>query len=761
VDADRIRVRGVVRSTRPAEELSVSLGNDVQFPSGQGPDYAFDFQNVRLVQGPNLLTISVETPLGTVHEQLTVTRGGGSSGTTPVPPRIALQAAQPVLYVQGATFTVAGSVIAQRCIQNVRINGALTPHVGNGPTASFSKSLSFTDLGTDHVTVLVRATDCDGLSSEAGYLVHRDDGAPLITVDNLQPAPSVNRVTSTPYRLTGRVTEQNLAGLSIAGQSLGVLPVGDSEWSFAVDVPLSRQTDRELQVEAWDHAGNRTTHELIVHLDSPIELELLAPLANTQRTVSGTTTPLEVVARAIGMSDTDTITASFDAAPPVPLTRSGNLASAELAVPATAGTHTVTVRVLNANAEQLASISASILLLSEESIALEVISQEPPTDAVHVESNSPITLQFSRPLDPALLTIAVHETVHGKLYKEPPAGADLLLQSAVELTEVHREHEPVPGHALNFPGNRLFTFYPSRDYGYGGEVQIEVSYDNAPLWHSRFQVRALPTLVRGFVADHFRFPLENIPLYFPELERTVSTDSEGNWNLGFGEPATAMVPPGRYRVLVNPGMTNPRFGTAEAFVDVNAEQLNHAPLIAITRIHDAEPFRALASNQTDPAEFASGDLDLDLAAVTLRFQDGQAQGSVHAQFVTPTETSLRFLPSAHAQFGFALNPGGVTTTGDLGIRIRLPRHENSFTYVDDLPDLVLLVGLDPAFLMVVPAGVGRVDKQARTVTSEGATHFQRLDFIGVATHAPPDLLASYVAGQLSLQALTAALEGPR
>jgi hypothetical protein len=102
-------------------------------------------------------------------------------------------------------------------------------------------------------------------------------------------------------------------------------------------VPLSRQTDRALQVQAWDHAGNRTTHDLILHLDSPIELELLAPPANTQRTVSGTTTPLQVVARAIGMADTDTITAGFDALPPVLLTRNGNPASAELAVPGAAG----------------------------------------------------------------------------------------------------------------------------------------------------------------------------------------------------------------------------------------------------------------------------------------------------------------------------------------------------------------------------------------------------------------------------------------
>ncbi|HXK18283.1 MAG TPA: hypothetical protein VNG33_10800, partial [Polyangiaceae bacterium] len=80
------------------------------------------------------------------------------------------------------------------------------------------------------------------------------------------------------------------------------------------------------------------------------------------------------------------------------------------------------------------------------------------------------------------------------------------------------------------------------------------------------------------------------------------------------------------------------------------------------------------------------------------------------------------------------------------------------------PDYVVLIGLDPKALMLVPIGVGRVDHAQHRVRSTRPLEARRLDFIGMTPLTNPSiqsLLSKFAAGDVDLNALIAALENTR
>jgi uncharacterized protein YwqG len=64
----------------------------------------------------------------------------------------------------------------------------------------------------------------------------------------------------------------------------------------------------------------------------------------------------------------------------------------------------------------------------------------------------------------------------------------------VELIDVSRDLEPVPGGISNFPGNGMLAFCPKRDQAYGAKVFVAATYDGRELARAVFNVRSLPTL---------------------------------------------------------------------------------------------------------------------------------------------------------------------------------------------------------------------------------------------------------------------------
>ena len=100
-------------------------------------------------------------------------------------------------------------------------------------------------------------------------------------------------------------------------------------------------------------------------------------------------------------------------------------------------------------------------------------------------------------------------------------------------------------------------------------------------------------------------------------------------------------------------------------------------------------------------------------------------------------------------------------SGPLSVRIHLPDLPKAPEYRQQLPEYVLLVGVDPATLLLIPIGVGHIDPDAGTVQSVGPVVAERLDVIGVAIPAAGELsvLPSYGRGDLTLEQLRSAVRG--
>ncbi len=762
---DTVDVQGVVRSSLAPEEIRLSLGSRVTFPEAADSDsdyeHAFTFPDVPLIPGFNTLTVVADTVHGTVTESVVVRYGEPEiPEPTGIPPVISLQVPQPEIYLTTDTIHVSGTVTAGTCIQSVDANGVAAEITGSGSSISFDAELSFIALGTDDVNVLVTAVDCNGLQATAGYTAHYDADAPVLTIDGLQLSPAVNSVVETPYRVTGTVTEPNLAGLSVNDQSLGVLPGAGDTYIFYLDIPLVRLVEHPLSFEAWDLAGNRTSQTVVLRLDTAFEVEVLSPRDGANLLVSGDTTLLEVTARAVGMAADDEVVAQFDTADPAVLNRSGDVASGLLNVPADQGAHELAVWVRDFSGTTLTSTVVRLTFTDADAIPLEVVRQQPPNGAKSVESNSHIVIHFNKPVDLSQLEMSVLETAHGKIYSDSEPGADLSSLSQVGFEEVHRELEPVPGNSSNFPGNTMIAFFPSRDLAYGGTVFVELTYAGQTLYHSSFQVRPLPTLLAGFVADSLQQPLKGIEVVFPDLDRSAVTNSDGAWQFGYGEPDSEMLLPGRHRLVVNPSLKNDRYGTVERYVTIEKGERNRAGVIVIPYLSPTEPFRRVASGQSSPALLASSDLTIDLSQAELTFPDGRDEGDVHTQFLQSHEIGYGALGTCLPSFAYAISPAGIRLQGELEVEVALPRHDGSYTYVEELPERVLLVGLDPDSLLLVPAGVMRVDKTGFRLVSEGKVELHRLDYVAISRGptGTDQILERYVNGEISIDQLVAELE---
>jgi hypothetical protein len=761
VTADRIDVAGYVRSSLPADQIRLRLGTRVVFPIGSGAQYAFAFDDVPLALGLNVLQVDAETVYGTVSSQVIVSRVASAPPDQEVPPPIIeLAVRQPRVFVTGDFVSVQGVVRAQTCVQSVSVNGAAAQITGSGTTISFDHDLSF-PAGASELAITVVARDCNQRTAEAGYTAVRDDAAPLVAVAGLALAPAVNTVQQTPYRVTGTVSDDHLAGLTANDQSIAALPSGGGQWSFAFDVALSRTSDLPVTIDAWDFAGQHTTRSVVLRLDTVRDIAVLVPASGAVIAVSGASTSLEVTARVAGLEPGDRVVASFDGSPELALAVAGEYATVRLNVPAQAGSHEIKVSARSQAGALLASSANQFEFQQEADVPVEVVRQEPLPDSAHVEANVPIHLFFNRAVDPARLQVRVLETAHGKIYGTQPEGSDLTAQSVVQMEEVHRDQAPVPGGAQNFPGNATFAFYPSRDYAYGATVMTEVLLDGDPIWRSQFNVRALPTLVHGFVGNHVALPLAGIEIELIGMNRRAVTDDDGSWNFGFGEAPERMLAAGRYRAVINPGRKNPRFGSIETFLNVTGGELDYQGVTKLPIVNDAEPMRRIESRQSAPAILASGDLVLDLVGTDLTFPDGLAHGDVHVQFMAPHEIGYRCLESALPDWAFIVQPIAVRSEGPVRVTVTLPTRDGSYEYLASLPELVLIVGLDQESLLITPVGVGRIDRENTRLVSEGPLAFERLDVIGISSAVAglqQIALGSFVAGELTLAELTALLE---
>jgi hypothetical protein len=755
---ETVDVRGVVRSSLPAGQIRLSVdGGESVFPSGENGVYSFELPRVPLVVGSNILIVQAETPRGTTAIQVAVRREAGPSGGL-LAPVIELNVKKNDVFTSSDTFTVSGLVRSSSPLSSISVNGAFLGFQQIGEVASFRKELSFSSAGASLVPIVVEAVATSGGRAAATYTMHKDGQAPILEVERLQEMPAVNSLLATPYRLEGSVTDPNLAGLVVNQQSIGALPGGaPDEWTFEVSIPLSRGAPVSVNVQAWDLAGNVTSRLYQLSYDASVELEIIEPQAGTVLYSHGATEKISVKAAAPGLSDTDVAVARLDGGSEQVLMRTGDILNGSFDVTVDGASHNIAVEVRAQDGVILASALASVRVVDAESVPLSVSRFEPRTGDAGIEPVTSVALYFNRPVDPSRLTIDVRQTVHGQRY-EIPEAADITRQTDVKLVDVDKEREPVTGGVSVLPGQTMAAFYAQGGYEYGATVLVIAIYDGQEVGRSSFEVRPLPTLVQGFLIDEELGPVVGVEVSVPALGLVARTDVEGGYQFGFGESVENTIPPGSYRMTINPGQRAPRFMTVERWLTVEEARLNNAGAVMLPRMSAQEPFRVVASG--DPKVLLSrGMLELNLQGATLRFEDGGPSGEISARAVVPSTVPFPYVPGARPTISFLLSPAGVEVDGEVGVTFHLPTVDGTFEYLESMPDWLVLIGLDRTILEIVPVGVMKLDRTRGALESRGKVHLGRLDYLGVAAALPERFgeLSRYAAGEMDIQELSGSL----
>jgi len=438
------------------------------------------------------------------------------------------------------------------------------------------------------------------------------------------------------------------------------------------------------------------------------------------------------------------------------MTLDGNMANAGLQTSLSDGEHDITVEVRDVNGLALARGRTRVQLRNQEAVALAVERSEPANNTTRINTNDVINIYFSRAIDPALLQVEVKESVHGRTYDfAAQQGKGLGEMPPPKQIEVYKDMAVVTGAVTHYPGYRYVSFNPGALYTYGADIYVTVKYNNTDLSRFRFKVKPLPSLLAGHVSDHRGVPLSGVRVEIAELGLSTQTDEKGNYVL-HSEKAAKKVSTGRYALVVNSEMANPRIGVTEVWTNIQAGELNSQATIRVPLLSRDVSFVYIRSGDATVL-LDSGNLTLDLSSAQLRFANGRTSGNVHVQFLTLSE--LAFAPTAAMpHWMYNLQPGGIEVEGDVDIRIKMPLLYGSDAYIPAEGYLVVLVGLNAQSKMIEPVGVGQISN--KVVVSVNPVSLDRLDYLGYAlvSEAGQAVLQRYVNNDIHLSVMASELE---
>ena len=767
VEQGSIDVQGVVYSGLAAEQLKVLLGNkEFYVTAGAQPGiFAFNFDSVPLTLGTNYLTVRVESPVAEDNETIAVLYQQPTAAGTEPPPLIDILSPRPDTAVSGSNVIVSGTVSSAVGVDSVNINSEVITLLGaNNTVVGFDHQISLPADGSYDIEIL--ATDSDGQSSTEILTVLRDSQPPTISLDSaLLTPPAVNTVQQLPYPFSGSVTDASLAGLTINGNEVGLLPgVGSDDYVFDVNLNLALAQQQTVTVEAWDRAGQRSQAEVIVLADLPVQVEIISPAENAELTTSGANATIPVTLRTTGYTADYAVRLRVDDAVPETATVTDGLVNTTVNAPAASGEYSLIVDVWDISGvnEQLVSTAERrFSLINTDVIPLALERSEPANGSDGHEPNTPVNLYFNRPLDPALLSVNVRETVHGLVYEQRGRNANpSAFKAPPRLIEVNKDQEAVPGGLSVLADQKTIVFYAEQDFGYSGTVFVDISYDGTELARFSFQVRPLPTFVRGIVVDALRQKMPGVTISLPELKRSTVSDRNGAFSFGFGDSAQQAIPGGLYQLVINPDLRDPHYGSVNKKVRIEEGRLNNLPSLIVPLLNPNLAFQRIGSGQSQ-AILAGGDLVLDLSQVQLNFtvgpQAGLDRGDVHIQFSQINELNFSSHPAASTPWVYAVQPPGIELSGSPGISMQLPLLYGNRVYAPPDGTLVALVGFDAENELLIPVGVGEISNNR--VVSVGSLNLSRLDYLGYSFIGGESqtVLADYRDGKLGYSELVGAL----
>jgi len=664
---------------------------------------------------------------------------------------------QPGARVRGDTLTIDGRVSSPVGVDAVTVNGAAADVARPGASETpFDHEIALPD-GNGKLEMEIAATGGLGNTDQLELSVHYDTRAPALSVDgSLAPAPEVSSVQAHPYRLRGIVTDADLGGVSVAGETVGVEPTGDGDrYRFDAGVELPVDEPRTVTVAAWDRAGHRVERRFRLERSSDVELEIVSPGPGAEVNASDGTGEVDVTVRGTGLDAGDTLHAAIDDGEARRLERAGRTGNATLTAALDGGSHRLVATARDDAGEVIGRRSTAFEVVEPSEVALSLAERSPARRATGVEPDTAIELTFNRAIEAGKLDVTVRETIHGTTYADGGSGAGISGGGAVAMRERHRDREAVAVGASVFPGERVASYALERALTYGADIDVAVRYDGERLARWRFGVREPPTLVQGSVATQFATPAADVVVALPGLDRRTRTNSDGVFTFGFGEPAERDLPAGRHRLVINPGQVVAELATLERWIAIEGQRLNSVAAVTLPALNTDTPYRPIASGERE-VRLAEGDLKLDLSSAQLAFPDDRRAGAVHAQFLEAAALPYP-RPSARPAWLYALHPAGITVAGEVGVSIAMPERQGGRAYAPPDGDKAVLVGLDDEALALRPVGVGRVD-DGRIVAAQ-PIELDRLDYLGYARvpHDQQSLLTDYLDGERSLDDLRSAL----
>jgi len=756
VDTADVTIEGRLYSSQAIDQIQLSInGEAVAISKVEDSIYAFTHAGQKLDFGFNQVIAQTRTPVGNSQGTL-VLYFQNTVSSSDEPLELQITTPDDLEVVNNELLLVRGQLLNASANPQVLINGESSALFGSNQSGwLFNHGIDTGAQLSGDIIVTIDASSDGKDSIQLTRTVTIDQVAPTLAIDNaLLDAPTVNEILESPFVITGTVSDDNLAGVTINGQQVTLEPDnGVNNYRINASLVLAKGEQKTVSVSAVDKAGNESRIAYEVISNPGPGLEVVQPLADTEYLISSNNDQIEYITRITDAPADSTLSVEVGGISASQIVDQTFIAGT-LAVAADTAATQIKFTLKDSNGVNIASQSVPIKIVDAANIPLKLEKSKPQQGTKFREPHHPVQFYFNRPVSLADISIEVRETVHGQSYlNDSVSGAGLGEKYEGKTVEIHRDQAPVPGSLSILPGERIVEFYPTQDLAYGARVFVTLSHQNTMLTRFYYEVRSNPTFIKTAVLDQAGQPVPNIKISLPALNLEGITNSNGVLMLGDTLPAEQRVETNLYQLVINPGQQNPAYGTRQIKVQITEGTVNRFTGLRIPELSADVAYRYLQSREANNV-LVGGDLQINTQNAELTFPNGDNAGQVHVQIANYSDglylaSDISFAP----QWLFNLQPGPIRVRGDISIQITMPALYGSHAYVPASGTLVLIMGPDDDTGLIQPIGVGRID--GISVKSEGEVKATHLDFIGyqfiAAEHQT--LAQRYVQGEIGLDAL--------
>lgn len=759
---ETIEVSGMIQSEFEAQELQVRLGSDVQYPptGSPGSGYPFGFDSVPLVEGQNEIRVRVDSPAGESDEVIWVEYDPKVPDPDDEPlPEIVVSSPSEDSFAQDDDLTIAGYVETGTGEATLSIDGEPVELSRRGDNYRFRHTASMQNCGNGERVFHLLARDAYERTTSREFRVRCDNASPdvFLVEPNLLAWPEANIFSESPVFLRGNVSDINLTGFTLNGTSVELQPEGSGTYSFNHPVSLSAGQERDIELHAWDLAGNATSMRYRLEMDDVADIEILSPVNGDRFVIADEPARFDVTARVQNLVDDGRVTVTLEDESPISMNLSGEIAHASVETTERGQDRQLTVSAHYPDGQVISSRTSRFTVQHIDDVPIEILRSEPaPEQRGHLPTR-PISLYFNRRIDPSLLEIQVSETLHGLDYDlSNQKGAGFSEIPEPQMVQVSLQQQPVDGSTRIHTSNRIATYTPNRRFHYGSQVEVSARYDGERIARFRFGTRELPTIISGTVVDQFGRPVPDIKVRLPEIDAVQTTGPNGGYYFGAEHQPDVAWPEGQYEVEVNGALDNIRYGSVHDVVFARKSRLNSQAALIIPVLDESIPFRRISGGRELRA-YDDHRLRVDFSDAELTFPDGRRSGAVHVQKREFGEYNYRTRSSITPLWIYDVEPKYINVSGTVSLTSEWNRQSEDVQF--DMPQLVVIVAYDRDSETLQPAGVGRVE--GTSLESVGSLQMNSFNAIGIAVvpEEGQEILQQWVDGDIaSLDEVAARLD---